>query len=1065
MKRLIGIALVLALVLAVALIIPSSAVDEHFNIDEVSLRNEANGKVKEGLTGTDMGQLKPYAESGATKFFVNGWYYPPKPLLDLGTQTDDGEIHWGGGIVDTGTAGAVKGWGAGWENADWLLRINAYEPLQEGEHDFKVVAKFSDNNTKVIHTAHYHNDDALITQWVNVSSGFGVGQWLQSAGCYSAAAFTANAPFDGVQIPQMWSSRIDAGKSVTFDLSIYAFNGTVANSVAGTPLATKTINPEGDQASGNQLTFDALPAGQYVVAVKFVSGESGAYTVLPESGDPAKALYANSGLSDSQVAKTFNFGVKTTDTANFFGPIPKENIALGKLVYAALNGGTAADINYWRSEYLTDGVAQDTANGNALGWAFATATVECDASAYVDLGALYSVDSIVIVPMQWVPGTTFPGAYELYVSSDGTNWTKVAEQGLRGASTGTNDVFNFDAVEAQYVRLRVISHNGAWGDGVNFFSGYGDLQVFGAKVGASENPDIPVYVPMEYVISRDQLLADEKDVALVGGNPLVTISPALKDKAGATVRAWGWVVSKRAVESYGYSIDGGEIVYNTDFIYDDINVYNLGVSWGIGGYGSANRYNVYIPFETVPQEINVYAKIDGQDILVWTIKVADVYKNYTGAPANDTGGLTAWTGHKSGTLKWQMAFNTDVSFSAINFPLAWALPGTPIQVTIAKDGHFDDGIVYQENIVRPGDGGFILDLGQTIPAGQYVLKMKITDDTLAEEGRYAFYAVYGYATDMLGTDYCLNSSGNVAIELVSADEGTGFIPREIVTRVNVDGVNAGETPIDKADGSTTVLPAGTTAMSFNGWVASNFDIEKYGYRIDGGEVVYDDSFKNTANEADANAIMGAAVNLFGFDANGKGYRCLIDNAIPLTDGEHKVELVALINGKDVTFITYNVKINAPQQPAEITAQVNEAGKLVVTATGTFGEKDWIGVYAEGNTPGGDVGSLVWWYVGANGGTFEVPFDGMGENNRAALLNDDGTVKAGKFVVYLLANDGYDLVEGTEGIAITVEEKPVTEPVTEPETQPQTGDAAVAMFAVIAVLAMGAAVVFMKKRAF
>ncbi len=41
----------------------------------------------------------------------------------------------------------------------------------------------------------------------------------------------------------------------------------------------------------------------------------------------------------------------------------------------------------------------------------------------------------------------------------------------------------------------------------------------------------------------------------------------------------------------------------------------------------------------------------------------------------------------------------------------------------------------------------------------------------------------------------------------------------------------------------------------------------------------------------------------------------------------------------------------------------------------------------------------------------------------------------------------------------------TEPVTEPETQPQTGDFTVAMFAVIAVLAMGAAVVFMKKRAF
>ncbi len=44
------------------------------------------------------------------------------------------------------------------------------------------------------------------------------------------------------------------------------------------------------------------------------------------------------------------------------------------------------------------------------------------------------------------------------------------------------------------------------------------------------------------------------------------------------------------------------------------------------------------------------------------------------------------------------------------------------------------------------------------------------------------------------------------------------------------------------------------------------------------------------------------------------------------------------------------------------------------------------------------------------------------------------------------------------------EEPVTEPTTQ-ETQPQTGDATVAMFAVLAVLALGAAVVFAKKRSF
>ena len=44
-------------------------------------------------------------------------------------------------------------------------------------------------------------------------------------------------------------------------------------------------------------------------------------------------------------------------------------------------------------------------------------------------------------------------------------------------------------------------------------------------------------------------------------------------------------------------------------------------------------------------------------------------------------------------------------------------------------------------------------------------------------------------------------------------------------------------------------------------------------------------------------------------------------------------------------------------------------------------------------------------------------------------------------------------------------EPATQPATQPETVPQTGDAEVAMFAVIVVLALSAAVVFVKKKSF
>jgi hypothetical protein len=630
--------------------------------------------------------------------------------------------------------------------------------------------------------------------------------------------------------------------------------------------------------------------------------------------------------------------------------LPYKNVALGKAVSETLNGGIAIRSGYWAPEMLTDGVVQDTNNGNNLGWAFATLVANglaCNADAYVDLGAVYEIDSINVVNMKWSGDNTFPGAYELSVSTDGTTWTQVGACAVGEATPNGTDTYTFDPVEANYVRLHVSSHAGGWADANAYYSGFGELEVYGNYVNDSEN-GTPAYVPMEYVIARDQLLADEADVALVGGNSAVTICPALMDKAGAQVRVWGWVVSKRPIESYGYSIDGGDIVYDTAFLYPDADVANLAQNWGCGPYGGGIRYNIYVPFDTVCDEIRAFAKIDGQDVLVWTIKISNVYKNYTGTvAAGDAGGTSAWTGHTSGALKWQAAFNTDVSFTGINFPSAFAFPGTPLKVTLAQDGHFDDGIVYTGEIVRPGDGGFIVEFGQEIPAGQYVIKFKITDETLVTDGQYQCYAVYGYATDPLGDEYVLNSHGRAAFELLTKEEGIGFIPREVVIRVNVDGVNAGSNPIDKNDGSTTNLPVDATAMSFNGWVASNFPIEKYGYKIDGGETVYDESFKKVTEDADYTGIMDAAANLFGFAANGTGYRFLVQDAIPLTGGEHTVELVAYINGEEIHVRTYNLNIAeveptvkvivgteefdlTPDAVSQVNLSMNEGGLAVET---------------------------------------------------------------------------------------------------------------------------------------
>ena len=172
--------------------------------------------------------------------------------------------------------------------------------------------------------------------------------------------------------------------------------------------------------------------------------------------------------------------------------------------------------------------------------------------------------------------------------------------------------------------------------------------------------------------------------------------------------------------------------------------------------------------------------------------------------------------------------------------------------------------------------------------------------------------------------------------------------KELETHVNIDAITVDGQAQDKTDPLTINVANGVDKVNFHGWVAANEPITKYGYRVDGGEIVYFEG-ELGGDDADSVAIMGAAKGLFG-EEDGNGYRYSHD--IPLDEGEHTLELIALCGDEEVAFFTINYTRAAAEQP-----------------------------------------------------------------------------------------------------------------VTEPETQPQTGDAAVAMFAVIAVLAMGAAVVFVKKRAF
>ena len=101
----------------------------------------------------------------------------------------------------------------------------------------------------------------------------------------------------------------------------------------------------------------------------------------------------------------------------------------------------------------------------------------------------------------------------------------------------------------------------------------------------------------------------------------------------------------------------------------------------------------------------------------------------------------------------------------------------------------------------------------------------------------------------------------------------------------------------------------------------------------------------------------------------------------------------------------------------------EPGKMKISLHGEFDEKDWVGVYKNGETAdpaAGGITSIVWWYAGTSGREVELPTDHEDVfYNRSDEFIIDGVIVPGDYTVMVLANDGYEFKEGFGPYYVTV----------------------------------------------
>ena len=168
------------------------------------------------------------------------------------------------------------------------------------------------------------------------------------------------------------------------------------------------------------------------------------------------------------------------------------NLALNKPVTEELEDGTTSMGDpYWGKDTLTDGsrfdnVAYDANNQPVdphYGWYVVKVGEDpMNASAIIDLQAKYDVCRIKLFTEYHFLGMKFPNAYDVYLSADGSNWTKVISVAGRSDYLTHALEYEFDKVNARYVKFTVVKGNDIVDDaedgGFVQYAGLGEIEVY-----------------------------------------------------------------------------------------------------------------------------------------------------------------------------------------------------------------------------------------------------------------------------------------------------------------------------------------------------------------------------------------------------------------------------------------------------------------------------------------------------------------------------------------------------------------------------------------------------------
>lgn len=223
-------------------------------------------------------------------------------------------------------------------------------------------------------------------------------------------------------------------------------------------------------------------------------------TVLRNAVAAARALLED-GNATSQDYGLAEDAIRTA----LAGLLPRgESVNLALDVMAECANSYTPPEGFYNLAFLTDGQWLSLEGDNIrLGWhtdPYMPLAEYDTLDLVIPLGTLCAVEQVVLKPMKWSYGQTFPQDFEIQVSLDGTQWKTVASETGADASVPQGGdqlaanmsvqarTYEFDPVQARYVRLHITRQGRVQDATGSCLTALGEMEVYGYEDGEDVMP-------------------------------------------------------------------------------------------------------------------------------------------------------------------------------------------------------------------------------------------------------------------------------------------------------------------------------------------------------------------------------------------------------------------------------------------------------------------------------------------------------------------------------------------------------------------------------------------------